>query len=118
MGKKQSTPIDQARDEVFSHIQRCGVLGASPDDQREWLQETMEYLADRYPHLSDRQLDQVGIMAERYIAPAIPHGKDKNARNRDEWHSDPVMEELESDSVDADEGARPRDDSPAVTTTL
>ena len=67
--------LERARDELFSHINRCGVLQAEPDDQESWMEETMDYIAERYPDLSDsdlRELREVGI---RFCKPAIPHGK-------------------------------------------
>ena len=48
--------MEKARDELFSHINRCGVLKATEDDQRHWLDETVEYLGERYPDLSDTEL--------------------------------------------------------------
>src|SRR5882724_6897313 len=41
------TPFEQARDELFSHILRCGVLEATPEHQKEWFDDTMLYLAER-----------------------------------------------------------------------
>ena len=40
-------PMERARDELFSHIHRCGVLQAHVDDQDSWMTETIEYLAER-----------------------------------------------------------------------
>src|SRR6266550_734106 len=40
------TPFEQARDELFSHILRCGVLEATAEHQKEWFDDTMLYLAD------------------------------------------------------------------------
>src|SRR5439155_1383897 len=59
MAKKRSeprkmsapTPFEQARDELFSHILRCGVLEATPEHQKEWFDDTMLYLAERYDAL-------------------------------------------------------------------
>ena len=48
------TPFELARDELFQHIIRCGVIGAAPEHQAEWFADTMEYLRDRYPELDDR----------------------------------------------------------------
>ena len=42
------SPFDQARDELFQHVMRCGVVGADPEHVREWFDETMKYMADRY----------------------------------------------------------------------
>ena len=38
----------QARDELFSHVLRCGVIDALPEHQKDWFDDTMLYLADRY----------------------------------------------------------------------
>ena len=35
-------PFEQARDELFSHILRCGVLEALPEHQKEWFDDTMD----------------------------------------------------------------------------
>lgn len=65
---------DRARDELFSHINRCGVLGAAEDHQTQWMEETMEYLAERYPDLSDPDLKELYTLGMRFCRPAIPHG--------------------------------------------
>ena len=71
--------LDHARDELFSHIVRCNVLEASTDDQDEWLDETIEYMADRYPDLTNLQLAQLRMLGKRYLGPTIPHGRGWNA---------------------------------------
>lgn len=70
---------DRARDELFSHVNRCGVLQASEEDQKHWMQETMEYLAERYPDLSDADLKDLFTLGMRFCSPAIPHGRQKGA---------------------------------------
>jgi hypothetical protein len=65
---------DRARDELFSHINRCGVLGAAEEHQTQWMDETMEYLAERYPDLSDPDLKELYTLGMRFCRPAIPHG--------------------------------------------
>ncbi|MDT8369885.1 MAG: hypothetical protein RQ745_11800 [Longimicrobiales bacterium] len=84
--------MDRARDELFSHINRCGVLQASPEDQKTWMTETIDYLAERYPDLSDLHLDQLHNIGLRFCAPAIGHGGD-NAINAD---TDEMVESTES----------------------
>lgn len=74
-GKFEPTTLDHARDELFSHIQRCGVLEADPKQREEWLMDTLEYIAERYPDLTPTELAEVRTMGERYCKPAIPHGK-------------------------------------------
>ena len=66
--------MDRARDELFSHINRCGVLQADEDDQRHWMDETIEYLGERYPDLSDADLGQLHQIGIRFCKPAISHG--------------------------------------------
>ncbi len=67
------TALDQARDELFSHVLRCGVLEAAPEHQKEWMDDTMQYLADRYPDLSADELAQVRVLGERFCQPVVKH---------------------------------------------
>jgi hypothetical protein len=61
--------FSQARDELFSHILRCGVIDALPEHQKDWLDDTMLYLADRYESLSKEELDQLRVLGERFCQP-------------------------------------------------
>ena len=65
------TAQDQARDELFSHILRCGVLEAAPEHQKEWIDDTMQYIADRYTDLKEPELAQVRILGERFCRPVV-----------------------------------------------
>jgi len=65
------TAFEQARDELFSHILRCGVLEAAADHQKEWFDDTMLYLADRYVDLSGQELGQLRTLGERYCQPVV-----------------------------------------------
>ncbi len=71
--RKQSTPttFEQARDELFSHILRCGVLEATTEHQKEWFDDTMLYLADRYHDLTDVELGELRVLGERYCRPVL-----------------------------------------------
>ena len=75
MSKKKSeqNPDDvafaQARDELFSHVLRCGVIDALPEHQKDWFDDTMLYLADRYDTLSDEELAQLRLLGERFCQP-------------------------------------------------
>jgi hypothetical protein len=71
MTKTNSAAFDQARDELFSHILRCGVLDAEQEHQKDWFDDTMQYLADRYDNLSDEQLSDVRVLGERYCQPVM-----------------------------------------------
>lgn len=66
------TPFEQARDELFSHILRCGVLEASDEHKKEWFDDTIDYLAERYDSLTDAELDQLRVLGERYCQPVLP----------------------------------------------
>jgi len=65
------TPFEQARDELFSHILRCGVLEAGAEHQKEWFDDTMLYLADRYDGLDEPQLTELRVLGERYCRPVV-----------------------------------------------
>ena len=67
--------VTRARDELFSHINRCGVLQAEEEDQRHWMDETIDYLAERYPDLTDGDLQDLYSVGIRFCQPAIPHGR-------------------------------------------
>jgi hypothetical protein len=70
---------DRARDELFSHINRCGVLRAEHDAQEEWLNETMAYLSDRYPDLTEVDLKELYTVGLRFCRPAISYGQTPTA---------------------------------------
>jgi hypothetical protein len=64
------TPFQEARDEMFQHIMKCGVIGAAPEDQHEWFDSTMAYLAERYHELSPKEISELRVLGERFIQPA------------------------------------------------
>lgn len=63
------TPFEEARDELFQHIMRCGVVGAEPEHVSEWFSETMQYMADRFPELDEAQLKELRTLGERFAKP-------------------------------------------------
>lgn len=65
------TSFEQARDELFSHILRCGVLEATPEHQKEWFDDTLLYLADRFTDLSENELNELRVLGERYCRPVV-----------------------------------------------
>jgi hypothetical protein len=80
LGNKHSkSDLDRARDELMSHVVRCDVLKAGPDDRVEWLNDTMDFMAERYPGLGELQLAQLEMIGKQFLRPAIPHGAGKNA---------------------------------------
>lgn len=71
--------IERARDELFSHINRCGVLRAAEDDQRQWMDETVDYLGERFPDLSEANLRDLHTVGLRFCRPAIRYGTPSEA---------------------------------------
>jgi len=65
------TTFEQARDELFSHILRCGVLEAAEEHRTDWFDDTMDYLAERYDALTDGELNELRTLGERYCRPVV-----------------------------------------------
>ena len=65
-----ATPFEEARDEMFQHIMKSGVIGATQEDQKDWFDATMPYLAERYHELSPRQISELRVLGERFSQPA------------------------------------------------
>lgn len=63
--------MDDARNELFGHIHRCGVLRATREQQVEWMRDTVEFLAERYPSLSQAELDELSGIGLRFCSPVI-----------------------------------------------
>jgi hypothetical protein len=75
--KKKSAPsrgpseLEQARNDLFGHIHRCGVLRATEEQQEEWMNDTLEYLAECYPSLGDEELQDLKTIGLRFCRPVI-----------------------------------------------
>jgi hypothetical protein len=63
------SPFQEARDEMFQQIMQCGVIGCHPEDQKEWFENTMQYLAGRYPELRATDLGELRTLGERFAQP-------------------------------------------------
>jgi len=61
--------LDEARDELFQQIMRCGVIGAEQEHQQEWFDATIAYFAERYPELTKLELTQLRTLGERFAQP-------------------------------------------------
>ena len=70
----QQSPYDRARNELFSAIRQCGVIGAEEAEQVEWMGETVDFLAQRYPELTETEREQLKQIGLRFCQPVIPHG--------------------------------------------
>ena len=66
---RAATPFAEARDELFQHIMRCGVVGSAPEDQKDWFDNTLEYLAERYHELSPAEVQELRVLGERFAQP-------------------------------------------------
>ena len=71
--------MERARDELFSAIRQCGVIGAAEEDQVAWMDETLEYMKERHPELSGQELEQLRVAGLRFCQPVIPHGREHTA---------------------------------------
>lgn len=69
-----SNVLDRARDELFSHINRCGVLQAAEEDQKQWMDETIDYIGERYPDLTESNLRDLYVVGLRFCKPVIVNG--------------------------------------------
>jgi hypothetical protein len=94
LGKHKTTVLERARDELMSHVIRCDVFDAEMGHRTEWLDETIDYMAERYPQLTEIQVAKLEIMGKQFIKPAIPHGRGHSARTRDENLSEMVKAEI------------------------
>jgi hypothetical protein len=63
------TPFEEARDDMFQHIMQCGVIGCEPDDQAQWFDDTLTYIADRYSDLTQTELGQSRVLGQRFVQP-------------------------------------------------
>jgi hypothetical protein len=63
------TPFEEARDEMFQQIMKCGVIGAATDHQDEWFDGTIAYLADRYHELDPKEIQELRLLGERFVQP-------------------------------------------------
>jgi hypothetical protein len=71
LSRHSRSELDIARDELLSHIHRCGVLKALPEQQAEWLEDTMQYMAERYTSLTEEQIKELHQIGHRFCQPVI-----------------------------------------------
>jgi len=64
-----NSPYQECRDELFQQVMQCGVIGCHPDDQKEWFDQTLAYLAGRYPELKPAELVELRTLGERFSQP-------------------------------------------------
>lgn len=89
MGKHAKTMLDRARDELYSHIHRCGVLDATEEQQQEWMEDTLDFLQSRYPDLNSRDVADLRDLGLRFCKPVIPHGRDNTSAEAEGSNREP-----------------------------
>ena len=48
---------------------RCGVVGAEPGHVEEWFAETIKYMTDRFPELTETQIGELKTLGMRFAQP-------------------------------------------------
>ena len=77
----EPSPFEQARDELFQHIMRCGVVGADAEHVDEWFAETIKYMTERFPELSEQQITELKTLGLRFAQPPeVTHGNGRRLR--------------------------------------
>jgi hypothetical protein len=82
-GRSEASVFDKARNELMGQIRHCGVLGATDEQQDAWFKETMQYLAKRYPTLSEGELAELEAIGRRYCEPVIAYGSRSQSDSED-----------------------------------
>ena len=77
--EQPQTSQDRARNELFSAIRQCGVIGAHEEEQVEWMAETVDFLSSRYPDLGEADREALHQTGLRFCQPVIPHGAQPTA---------------------------------------
>lgn len=67
------SPFEEARDELFQHIMRCGVVDSTPEHKQDWFNETMSYMTERFPELDTDQVTELRKLGERFAQPPKRH---------------------------------------------
>jgi hypothetical protein len=63
--------MDEARNELFGHIHRCGVMQATREQQEEWMKDTIQFLGERHAGLTERELKELATIGMRFCSPVI-----------------------------------------------
>jgi len=84
LSKHQRSDFAAARDELMSHVHRCGVLQAAPEQQVEWMDDTMGYMAERFPVLTEEDLGELREIGLRFCQPVIAYGGESTALSAEE----------------------------------
>ncbi|HET6231109.1 MAG TPA: hypothetical protein VFE05_13630 [Longimicrobiaceae bacterium] len=100
----RATEMDDARNELFSHVHRCGVLRATQEQQVEWMDDTVEFIGERYPSLSKDQLDELKAIGLRFCSPVIANAPAKaEAEEEDATEAEAHATDIEAQPEDAED---------------
>ena len=80
--------LERARDELFSHIRRCGVLEAEFDQREEWLSQFYSDCPVVIYLLKEIELSELQKIGQRYCMPPKPHGGTDAPKDAEEESSD------------------------------
>ncbi|MBA2571679.1 MAG: hypothetical protein H0V06_01440 [Gemmatimonadetes bacterium] len=69
--------MDRARDDLFGHIHRCGVMRSTEEQQMEWMEDTIQYIGECYPALRAADLGQLKEIGLRFCRPAVARGAER-----------------------------------------
>ena len=82
--QRPKSSFENARDELFRVIRECGVIDAHEADQVAWMDETVAFMAERYPDLAESELKNLRDLGLRFCQPVIPHGREHAPRSNEE----------------------------------
>lgn len=82
----RATAVDDARNELFGHIHRCGVMRATREQQEEWMKDTVEFLGERFPALTEKELEELGVIGMRFCSPVIANADAASASEAEAEH--------------------------------
>ncbi len=82
--QRPKSSFENARDELFRVIRECAVIDAHEEDQRAWMDETVQFMSERYPDLTQPDLNNLRELGLRFCQPVIPHGKEHAPRSNEE----------------------------------
>lgn len=81
---RQKSSFENARDELFRAIRECGVIDAHEEDKGPWMDETVQFMSERYPDLTATELSALRDLGLRFCQPVIPHGTQSAPRSNEE----------------------------------
>src|SRR3954447_9462201 len=85
------SPFEEARDELFQHIMRCGVVGSDPEHQADWFGETMAYMMERYPKLKSHKTAEPRSRGQLFWQPLKNDNATTGAQHRESYENAPAI---------------------------